>query len=387
MGMQTSVSQIGMDVHRKFSRVTARDEHGQIAWRQRLEHGDRGALQQRLADWPKGTPVVLEATFGWGWLSDELQAAGLVPQLASSNKVAGWRKARGLAKSDRRDADLLSELPSEKERWWEVWLAPPEVRAQREWLRYRMALVRLQTGLKNRIHAVLHRHGILVEQADLFGRAGRRFLSLLLGSADPRLPASARATLQGHLQLLDYVRRQIAGATRLFRRQVRAHPQAQRLRTLPGIDWILAYTLLAEIGRIERFGGAKQLVSYSLLAPQANDSGQEEAEETPQGRHVGQVGRRTLKGAFIEAAHGAVRHGGRFRQIFDRRTNGGKRDRNRGYIAVAHALCRLVYVCWKKGVDYTEMAPARPGTRRRRGPRIHRPELGQPDRPMVPVAK
>jgi transposase len=160
------------------------------------------------------------------------------------------------------------------------------------------------------------------------------------------------------------------------------------LRTLPGIDWILSYTLLAEIGQIERFGSAKQLVSYSLLAPRANDSGNEEDEqETPKGRHVGRVGRRTLKWAFIEAAHGAVRRGGRFRQIFDRRTNGGKRDRNRGYIAVAHALCRLAYVCWKKGVDYMEIAPARPGERRRRRKRINRPELGQPDRPMVPVAK
>ncbi len=106
---------------------------------------------------------MLEGTFGWGWMSDELKAAGLDPHLASSSKVAGWRKARGIAKSNRTDADLLSELWSERGRWWEVWLAPPAVRQQREWLRYRMTLVRTQTGLKNRIHAVLHRHGILHE--------------------------------------------------------------------------------------------------------------------------------------------------------------------------------------------------------------------------------
>ncbi len=95
--------------------------------------------------------MVLEGTFGWGWISDELAAAGLNPHLASSGKVAGWRQARGIAKSNRTDADLLSELWSERQRWWEVWLAPPAVRQQREWLRYRMTLVRLQTGLKNRI--------------------------------------------------------------------------------------------------------------------------------------------------------------------------------------------------------------------------------------------
>jgi hypothetical protein len=32
---------LGFDIHRKFSKVTARDGRGKIAWRQRLEHADR----------------------------------------------------------------------------------------------------------------------------------------------------------------------------------------------------------------------------------------------------------------------------------------------------------------------------------------------------------
>ena len=414
MRVETRVSGIGMDIHRKFSRVTARDFEGEVVWRRRVEHGDRAGLRAELACWPAGTPVVLEGTFGWGWMSDELAAAGLEPHLASGGKVAGWRKARGIAKTNRTDADLLSELWSERKRWWEVWLAPREVRDQREWLRYRMTLVRTQTGLKNRIHAILHRHGILHEQSDLFGRDGRRFLNLLVnaqaGDAGVRayehLRASARATLKGYLQLLDHARRQIASATHEFRKQVQADPNAMRLRTLPGIDWILSYTIMAEIGRIERFGTAKQLASYSLVAPRANDSGKED-DEPPKGRHVGRIGRRTLKWAFIEAAHGAVRKGGRFREIFDRRTAGGTRERNRGYIVVAHELCRIAHVCLKKQVDYTSSPPPRPGGRqsggrqsggRRSGDhrsdecrssgrcrrnRTSRSELGQPDDAMV----
>jgi len=427
MRIETSVSQIGLDSHRKFSKVTARNSDGTVAWRQRLDHVDRIEMREQLESWPKGTPVVLEGTFGWGWLSDELRAAGLQPQLASSRKVAAWRKARGLAKSDRSDADLLSELPSEGERWWEVWLAPPEVRDQREWLRYRLALVRMQTSLKNRIHAILHRHGILCEQSDLFGRDGRRFLNLLAapqkkdtqanaserpadqgtqvdthakdgGDIDAhakdgsvveayrRLPDSGRATLTGYLKLLDHLRRQIAAATRAFRKQVQASPAAMRLKTIPGIAWILSYTILAEVGHIERFRSAKHLASYSLLAPRAYDSGNED-DETPLGRHVGHVGRRMLKWAFIEAAHGAICRGGRFREIYDRRTNGGKRDKNRGCIVVAHELCRLSYVCWKKQVDYMVDPPPRPGIRRRRRHKlVSRSELGQPAAAMVAAA-
>lgn len=377
------VTQIGLDSHRKFSKVTGRDAEGRVVWRQRLEHADRAALRARLRQWPEGVPVVLEGTFGWGWLSDELLAAGLAPHLASSSKVAAWRKARGIAKSNRTDADLLSELWTQQPRWWEVWLAPPEIRELREWLRYRMSLVMTQTALKNRMHAVLHRHGIVHEYSDLFGTAGRRFLNLLVAENDGALPESGRLTLRGHLQLLDQVRRQIAQATRVFRRQVTKTPAGERLRTLPGISYILAYTILAEVGCIERFASAKHLAAYSLLVPRSYDSGDEDEEGPPIGRHVGHAGRRTLKWAWIEAAHGAVRQGGRFREIFDRRTNGGKRDRNRGYITVAHELCRIGYVLWKKEVDYTEDPPARPG--RRSKSRTSRPGTGQPDLAMVAV--
>ena len=122
----------------------------------------------------------------------------------------------------------------------------------------------------------------------------------------------------------------------------------------------------------------------------------------PMGRHVGHVGRRTLKWAWIEAAHGAVRKGGRFRAIFDRYTDGGKRNRNRGYIVVAHELCRIACVLLKKDVDYDASAlPDRPGSKKKKSkkknrkislgkkskkllqPSESRPGTGQPHRPMV----
>ncbi len=382
MGTNESVARIGMDIHRNFSKVTARDAQQRIVWRQRLEHRDRDALRHHLARWPTQTPVVLEGSFGWSWLADELTAAGLPPHLASSRKVAQWRDLHGLAKCNRTDADLLSLLGFEPAQLWEVWLPPPAVRQQREWLRYRMTLVRLQTGLKNRVHAILHRHGLFPEVVDVFGARGRRWLQQLGGRRDEALPASARDALKGYLQLLDHLRLQIARVTRTFRRQVQADPTALRLTTLPGVKWILGYTLRAEIGRIERFPSARHLVSYSLLAPRAHDSGDDD-EGPPQGRHVGHAGRRTLKWAYIEAAHGAVYKSPALRAWFDDYTHGGRQNRNRGYIAVARRLCQGSYVVWKKEVAYQEEPPPRPGRRRR--PRT-RPVKGQPADAMVPAA-
>jgi transposase len=389
MKVLANVTQMGLDCHRNFSRVSGRDGSGRIVWRERIEHRDRTALREQLRRWPTGIPVVLEGTFGWGWMADELQAAQLSPRLANSRKLAVWRKSRGLAKSNRLDADLLSELPSERENWWEVWLAPPVVRQQREWMRYRMTLVSMQTALKNRVHAVLHRHGIMHEFSDIFGAAGRRFLGNLAtrpnttcaGTSPCALPESARVMLKGYLQLLDSLRRQIARITAELRHQVRRTPEAQRLRTIPGIGWILAYTIQAEIGPIHRFRNARRLASYSLLAPMADDSGDEDPGRIPQGRHVGFVGRRTLKWAWIEAARSAVRHQ-RFKDLFDRRTNGGKRDRNRGYITVAHELCRVAYVLLRKEIDFTDQPPPRPGSQKR----TSRSGTGQLDVAMVIAA-
>jgi transposase len=430
MGIESTVTQVGLDCHKNFSRLTARDAARKVVLRQRLEHDDREGLREDLSRFPAGTPVVLEGTFGWDWMSDEICASRLDPHLGNSRKIAGWRAARGIAKNNKLDADLLSELWSEPERWWEVWLAPPEVRDQREWLRYRVTLVKMQTSLKNRVHATLHRHGILHPFSDLFGKKGQAFLKGLCeggikkgtgagaetskmgagagsagasgvgaggagasgvgaggagasgvgtgkpalepaaGQAPQSVPAasggplreSGRRTLAGYLKLLAQVRGAVAAATREIRGQVLRSEEGERWRSLPGVSFILAYTLMAEVGYSSRFPHHRHLASYALLAPQDDDSGDEEGGPA-QGRHVGRVGRRTLKWAFIEAAHGAVRKSAHFREIFDRRTGGGKRDRGRGFIVVARELCRVGFSCCRNERDYAEERPPRPGSK------------------------
>jgi transposase len=390
MGTRKKVTQIGLDVHRTFSLASLRDASGQVMARERLEHANRIELRERISRWPAHTPVVLEATFGWGWFSDELLGLNMDPHLASSRKVAGWRSARGLAKSNKIDADLLGELWSQEPtlrhglpyRWWEVWLAPQEVRDDRELLRHRMTLVKMQTAVKNRIHALLHRHGIVSPFGDLFGVAGRRLLSMLVYEGKdpwedpafkgvPPLRETSRQTLKDLLMLLDHLRRSIARATRHFRLSLKRLPAGQRLMTIPGISTVLAYTITAEIGRIERFPKSRCLLRYSLLAPEADDSG-EPREGKPIGRRIGHAGRTTLQWAWIEAAHGAVRKDKLFRAIFDRRTDNGQKDRGRGYITVANHLCRIGYAMWKNQTDYQEVPPARPGSVKRT---MKRPEL------------
>lgn len=368
----SNVKAIGMDVHYKFSRYSMRDADGKVVYRGRLDHPGRKQLREKLGQWPRGVPIVMEASFGHGWLADEMLALGLEPALANCFKVAKMREARGLAKNNKKDADSMSELPFESRPWWKVWLIESEMRDYRERLRYRSGLVAIQTQTKNRIHAVFHRQGIFHEYSDLFGSRGREFLLELVKAGrteEVALPAGAWETLGSHIRLLDHVRGQLAQVARRLRQVLTKTPAAKLLDTAPGIGLILAHTILAEIGDIGRFPTHRQLASYSLLAPICDDSGEENASKKPLGRHLGHRGNVTLKWAFIEAAHGAVRHGGKWRAMWDWHTNGGQQDRNRGYIVVARELVRVVHAMLRKNEAYREIPSARPGIkiRRRRG--------------------
>jgi transposase len=63
------------------------------------------------------------------------------------------------------------------------------LRDLRELLRHRAVLRRMRAAVKNRVHALLARQGILPEHTDLFGTGGREFLASL------ELPAGSRRRL------------------------------------------------------------------------------------------------------------------------------------------------------------------------------------------------
>jgi transposase len=391
-----SVAAIGMDVHHKFSTVSMRDRQGKVVRRERLDHRDRVQLRKVLSGWPGGVPAVMEASFGWGWIADAMKGAGLNPVLSNCYKVEQMRKAHGLAKTNKKDADLLSLLPFETGDWWKVWMAPPEVRDCREWMRYRSGLVSIQTQTKNRIWALFHRHGIIHELTDLFGVAGRKFLEELCVNGrvgEVELMPGALACLRGLTELLDHVRGQLAKIAWRLRGQLDNSPLTRRLDGIPGIGLILAHLLMAEIGVIERFRSHRALANYSLLAPISDDTGEDDGSK-PIGRHLGCRGNATLKWAFLEAAHGAVKTGGKWRRIFDAATQGGTTNRGRGYIKVARELVKIVYVVWRKGVEYTDTPPARPGSQAGGLPKDRmknflssksRSGTGQPFHPMAAV--
>jgi transposase len=135
------------------------------------------------------------------------------------------------------------------------------VRAVRERARWRLHLVRHRSSLKQRVHAVLLTHGKPCPVSDLFGVRGRQLLAQL------GLPQPWQATIEASLRLIDELERAISDCERELRRLGADHRYVPLLLTVPGIGWVLAYTIAAEIGDIGRFPSPRKLAGYTGLCP------------------------------------------------------------------------------------------------------------------------
>ena len=155
----------------------------------------------------------------------------------------------------------------------ESWLPDPTIRRERELARFRLHLVKHRSMLKHRIHSTLINFGEPCPVTDLFGLAGRELLQRL------DLVEPWRQTLDASLHLIDELDFQIAELGKELRSAGADHRYVPLLMTVPGIGWVLAYTIAAEIGGIQRFSSAKKLAGYSGLCPNFNPFA-----DTPLGR-------------------------------------------------------------------------------------------------------
>jgi transposase len=286
----------GLDLSRKRLDYHLLDEAGET-----IEHGAappdanglRG-LSERVARHRQPLRAAIESMNGARFVHDQLEQAGWQVEIADALKVKGL--APLACKTDRIDAWVLAEL-ARRQLVPAIWLPDPSVRAERERARFRLHLVRHRSSLKQRVHATLLTHGRPCPVSDLFGVSGRALLKRLA------LPEPWAGCVEASLRLIDELDRQIACCERDLRRLGAQHRYVPLLMTVPGIGFVLAYTIAAEIGEIERFASPAKLAGYSGLCPRVYQSGASDR-RGPLSKH----GPRYLRWALVEAATTACRH-------------------------------------------------------------------------------
>ena len=185
---------VGVDLHRHRSQIAVVDDDGHEVFNRDTANGG-SVMREVLGALPEGTPVAVEATYGWSWFVDLLAELGLDAHLAHPGGCKAIAFAR--LKNDKVDARILAHL-LRADLLPEAWLAPPEVRKLRMLLRHRAALVGSRTGLKTRVRAVLGERGIAAP-ASLWSMPGRRWLG------EVPLPATQRLMVSNVCRLLDEV--------------------------------------------------------------------------------------------------------------------------------------------------------------------------------------
>src|SRR5579864_5491620 len=158
---------VGIDLHRRRSVIVRKNAAGEVLSKTHIANEPMALMEAVSAAGPE-PEVVLEATFGWYWAADVLAEMGAHVHLAHP-LGNNWGNRR--VKNDERDANDLVDL-LRLGQLAEAWIAPVEVRELREMVRYRAKLVRLRTGLKAQVHAVMGKHGVLPARVDMFGPGG-----------------------------------------------------------------------------------------------------------------------------------------------------------------------------------------------------------------------
>jgi transposase len=223
--------------------------------------------------------------------------------------------------------------------------------------------VQNRTELKNKIHHLLDSASIRLSSvlSDLFGKSGTIILNGLVqnkpleeiikslpkkmrGSADvisatvpASIPQVTLVLLQSYLKLVDDLDLEIKLLEGRIRESLADKSrEIQILTSIPGIGFIGASTLIAEIGNIHDFEDADKLTKWAGLTPSVYQS----ANVTRTGS-ITKQGSRHIRWILVELAHVAIRSPGRLKSFFERLMP--KKGYKKAIVAVARKMLRIVW--------------------------------------------
>jgi transposase len=300
------------------------------------------------------------------------QAAGLALIVANAQHV---KQVPG-RKTDVKDAEWLAQLvrfglmPKS-------FVPPKPVRDLRDLTRYRRTLTEVQGSERRRLIKLLEATDIKLAEvmSDVFGVSGRAILRALIEGQQtiPEMTKLARGQLRKkipqlgealagrlddhhrHMLAIQLARVEAAEADiATLDKQIatRLEPyavQMELLVTIPGIDWVVAAIIIAEIGvDMSVFPSAGHLSAWAGVCPGNNQSA---GKNKPTGARKGNV---HLKTALCNAAIGASRKRNSF--FKDKYTKLKiRRGGGRAALAIGHKLLVCAYHMLSTGTVYKDL--------------------------------
>jgi transposase len=282
-------------------------------------------------------------------------------------------------KTDVKDCEWISDL-ARHGLISRGFVPPRAIRDLRELNRYRRKVAQVQTGERNRLIKVLETAGIKLAGvvSDVLGVSGRAMIrgliegedspaamaGLALGKLRKKQPELARALdapLKPHQRFmlstqLARIEQAEADLERIdIELREMAAPYAryvELLMSIPGVNWINAVTIIAEIGiDMSVFLSAAHLASWAGLCPGNNESaGKKRTGKTRKGNVVLKT---TLVNAAIAGSGSRGRRGTFLAEKFRRLA--ARRGKMKAAVAVAHKILVSVWHMLSDGTFYQDL--------------------------------
>src|SRR6202162_2573055 len=286
---------IGCDYHPAFEQIAYVDTASGDCGERRLEHRKEAEKFYRdLAAQGMKVRVGMEASGHARWFERLLAELNFELWIGDATEIA--RKRERKQKTDRQDAQHILRLLL-KDDFPQIWVPSWENRDLRQLLWHRHRMVQARTRIMNQLQAVALNEGLRCKKR-LWREHGREQLESF------RLAPWARRRRGDLLELLDRLNPTIAELSQAVEQEVEKCPEAQRLRTHPGVGPLTALAFVLIIGRTERFHCGKQGASDLGLVALEGSSGDR--------RRLGDItkeGRCMRRFLLVEAAQVTVRSG------------------------------------------------------------------------------
>jgi transposase len=295
-GLMNNIVFVGLDVHKATIAVAVAEggRGGEVRelgnFINRTDH--IGKLVARLAKGGRSLSFCYEAgPCGYG-LYRQLVSLGHECMVVAPSLIP--MKAGDRVKTDRRDALMLAKLHRAGE-LTAVWIPDDAHEAMRDLIRARSTAVRVLGKARQHLQGFLLRHGRVYAGKKGWTLAYRRWLTTV------RFDHAAQ-----QLVLQDYIHAVADAEARVERlsRQIEdlaqnwsQAPVVAALQAMRGVAFIVAVTLVAEVGDFTRFRNPRQLMAYLGLVPSEHSSG-----STVRRAGITKAGNALARRALIEGA-------------------------------------------------------------------------------------
>jgi transposase len=326
----------GIDLHSNNNQLAILDQNLQAVLDQRLPNRSEAILKVLEPHRVGLQGLVVESTFNWYWLVDDLMDAGYKMHLANTTAIQQYSGMKHA--DDKTDARWLAKmlqmgiLP-------EGYIYPKKDRPIRDLMRKRGQLVRQRTMQILNVQTLICRNtGKGISASTIHGK-DRNWIRDSLSNPEKIMAIDAS------IAIIDTFTKQIKRLEKAILGHIKPDPLFDLLQTVVGIGPILALTIFLEVGDIRRFDKVGQYASYCRCV-----SSQRLSNGKKKGKGNRKNGNRYLSWAYAEAATFGIRYCPSINRFYQRKK---KRTKvNCALKAVSHKLARATYFMMRDQVPF-----------------------------------